>query len=391
LEEAIQTYESVLDADKGRSDAQDYLAHALHRAGRFEEAAALAWSASSDGSPSTLAAYIVALSLVRQAELDNAEIAYLYLARSVDFINAQRRIYAPLRGEMEDAFEQASIVRSFWKEYSELQRRQGWFEESLRESTSPPGASDSHRPEVREGGAAHPTMVFVSFSGTPEFRRHQEELAHSALTIGQMSRAVLWTLEELRKTAFYRDHRTLLDRPRGAGLWAWKPFIIYNELLALADGEYVLYHDAGRGEYSFRRSARDLVDWCTRNGIAFLPGAWNPRNGPNRLWTKRDCFYFMDCDTPEYWDHPQLMATFSLWKNSAETRDFVRQWLRFAVDPRLISDYPNVCGLPNHADFLDHRQDQSILTNLAIRNRLRLPSYETKDINGLIGRLLDAG
>jgi len=43
---------------------------------------------------------------------------------------------------------------------------------------------------------------------------------------------------------------------------------------------------------------------------------------------------------------------------------FVSEWLRWSEDPRLLTDVPNTQGLPDYADFIDHRHDQSIFSLL---------------------------
>jgi len=44
---------------------------------------------------------------------------------------------------------------------------------------------------------------------------------------------------------------------------------------------------------------------------------------------------------------------------------FFEECLRFAQDPRILTEAPNTCGLANYPDFFEHRFDQSILSLLA--------------------------
>ena len=37
--------------------------------------------------------------------------------------------------------------------------------------------------------------------------------------------------------AFYANNKTILSMPRGAGLWLWKPYIIYKQLEQLNDSK----------------------------------------------------------------------------------------------------------------------------------------------------------
>jgi tetratricopeptide (TPR) repeat protein len=384
FDEAIQRYRNVWGENENYPSAGAYLARVLYRAGRTAEADAINLAALVDVSPDATALSFLGRALTSRGDGLNAEKAYLALVRTPDFIAAQSRVRRSRPHEGEEALEQAAIVQNFWKEYSEVLRDQDWFHRALAERDAPNDEIRPYRPEIWHSesrrAAGGPSITLVSFS-SPAFRSTQEQLSRSALVAGEIDHAVLWTSEELKRTKFYRDHRSLLDRPRGSGYWVWKPFIILNELLAREDGACVLYHDSGRGAgYGFTRSIAGFVKhWATRP-LGILPGTFLQKYGPTRLWTKRDCFHYMDCDSERYWNAPQVTASFSVWWNSAAARDFVRRWLAFAIDPRVVSDYPNVSGLANHPGFFDHRHDQSILSNLVERHRLDLPVCDLTDL-----------
>ena len=44
---------------------------------------------------------------------------------------------------------------------------------------------------------------------------------------------------------FYVMNKFVLDLPRGAGYWLWKPYIIKDALASVEDGDYVFYVDSG--------------------------------------------------------------------------------------------------------------------------------------------------
>jgi hypothetical protein len=81
----------------------------------------------------------------------------------------------------------------------------------------------------------------------------------------------------------------------------------------------------------------------------------------------------MGCDAPRYWTARQVQATFSLWSGKA-AMEFLSEWLRWCRDRRCITDDQNECGLPNLPGYVEHRHDQSILTNLCIRRGVAAPS-----------------
>jgi len=181
-----------------------------------------------------------------------------------------------------------------------------------------------------------------------------------------------WTRAELERTEFYRQHRDVLDLPRGGGYWLWKPFIVRQRMKEVPQDDVVMYLDAG-GFLLGDPSA--LFEICRRVEILVFAGPYEGARGRRYVcgnWTKRDCFVRMGCDEPSYHDAPMAEAGAMLVKNTPRAEGFVEEWLRFASQPEIITDAPNVCGLDNLPGFAEHRHDQSVLSLLAARHRLEL-------------------
>jgi hypothetical protein len=91
---------------------------------------------------------------------------------------------------------------------------------------------------------------------------------------------------------------------------------------------------------------------------------------PVRIWTKRDCFVYMDCDEERYWNTPCVEAGLSYWRKGDFSDKILAEWDKYCKDRRVISDDPNTWGRPNLPEFRDHRHDQSILTNLKEKHNI---------------------
>lgn len=241
-------------------------------------------------------------------------------------------------------------------------------------------------------GSSGSSITLATFA-TRDFRDQQAYLCRSAINVG-IDRVASWNENSLAREEFFRRHSYIFSKPKGFGCWLWKPYIIFSELSRIPDGHFLIYWDVGRKLYPhrFEKSPQALVSWCSENTNGILPGVYIRQYGPHRCWTKRDCFVGMNCDSPEYWEHPQVQATFSIWQKTDLSLSFVREWLSYCEHPELITDDPNRLGHSNLDGFVAHRHDQSVLTNLVIKWKLRcveapILSPGDKDINNLIDRV----
>jgi hypothetical protein len=214
-----------------------------------------------------------------------------------------------------------------------------------------------------------PRAHFLAFA-TPEYALSLELSVEGARPYFESIRT--WDREELKTTQFYRDNREILDQPRGAGYWLWKPYIIRERLREIPEGDILMYLDAGARIIA---DPTPLFEIAERVEIMVFAGHYAGRDGvPYRCaqWTKRDCFVLMGCDSPEYHEARMLDASILLVKNGPRAVEFIDEWLRYASIPEIVTDQPNTCGLPNLEGFVDHRHDQSIMSVLAARDALEL-------------------
>lgn len=207
---------------------------------------------------------------------------------------------------------------------------------------------------------------------SPGYEAQQRAVIRSARRSG-FSDIVAWDRPRLERTDFYVEHREVLDRRKGGGFWLWKPYLIGRELQRLATGDFLVYTDCGYPwrPLVIRQSLGPLLHWCESENGGVLPGVYIPKHGPNRKWTKHECFVTMNCDSAVYWQQPQIQATFSVWQKCALAEDFVAEWLRWCMQPAALSDDKILAEVLEYPEFVDHRHDQSILTNLALMRGIR--------------------
>lgn len=199
------------------------------------------------------------------------------------------------------------------------------------------------------------------------FRRAQQALSESALKHG-IDSVVSWNWEMLASTDFYREHKPYLDRPYHLNGFVFKPYLTLRILSELHEGDILIYYDSGDGSHLFETSVTPLVEMCVANGGTLIH-QWGDAN---QKWTKRDCFYFMGLDTPEYHQATAMQATWFVLQKNAFTLKFAEEYLLYTLDERIASyDNARVCGLPDLPGFVEHRGDQSVLSLLAHKYRLK--------------------
>ena len=204
----------------------------------------------------------------------------------------------------------------------------------------------------------------VTFSDK-KFRKGQEYLEDYSKSLGMNN--LSYTYEWFAEQEFYQQHKDISDDEIGLGYFLWKSFIINDAINKLNDGDLIFYSDVGD---MFHPELISFVEETIEDDpCLFMVG-----NSINKDWTRRACFVYMDCDEEDYWNSNQLEAGISFWRVCDESKKIVSEWLKYACDRRIISDDPNICGKENFPSFNEHRRDQSILTNLAVKHGLSVAS-----------------
>lgn len=214
------------------------------------------------------------------------------------------------------------------------------------------------------------TTALLTVSNAP-FASSRERLAASARAHG-IAKVYAHDYDELSaQEPFFTEHRAILSHPRGLGYWLWKPFMLQKTLVAMEDGDVLIYADSG---VEIIADLTPLVDLCKSSGMVLLFGN---ATDTNARWTRRDCFVYTGCDTPEYWHGPHCDASIVLVCKSGASTAFIDQWLQLCCNPAILTDAPNIGGEPNLPEFQDHRHDQSVLSLMAMKHRIalhRIPS-----------------
>ena len=197
-----------------------------------------------------------------------------------------------------------------------------------------------------------------------------------------------YTKSWLFESPFYKNNkmaRYILNQPRGAGYWAWKPYVILEAFDALEEGDIVLYSDAGLKVIGNLNPLYEIAQRGPNGGkILFKLPAVGVTAHLAKTWTRRDTFVLMEANTPKFWEADMSNGAVSLWKKTPENIEFLKEWKKHCLHPNKITDIGNLYGV-NDMTFRDHRHDQSILTILATKYDFELfrdpTQYGNEELN----------
>jgi len=170
---------------------------------------------------------------------------------------------------------------------------------------------------------------------------------------------------------YWRVHADTVRRHRrGFGLWTWKPYVVRRSLESLADGELLVYCDAGCSVNAEGRSRlEEYLTMAADDPSGVLAFAIDGTVG---AWTKRAALAACGVDTPGIRAREMVMATCFVMRAGPATRDLVREWEQRMADLTLVDDSPSAAR--EHPEFWSHRHDQSLFTLLAhSRGLQRIP------------------
>jgi hypothetical protein len=191
--------------------------------------------------------------------------------------------------------------------------------------------------------------TFVTY-GDDNYRESLERIGREARATGVFDSVRLYTPADLPEpfASYTRAY------PRGGGYWLWKPFVIVSELDRAAEGDIVVYADAGCTLMPHADWQRyfDAVDG--REELFFLA------EGKSAKWCKKEVFDYFGTRRDAWKNASQVQATFIIARKSGRN-EVLRRWYDLAVaHPELFVDA--AAGSVQGPRFREHRHDQAVLT-----------------------------
>jgi len=197
---------------------------------------------------------------------------------------------------------------------------------------------------------------------TERFFKSQKLNSASGITHG-LSGVIQWSSQDIDQK-FKEANKKILDLPRGAGYWLWKPYFILKSLSLVDAGDIVFYSDAGA---VFIRDVNPILDICkeSSSGVTTFRLSGGHKEGE---YTRREVMEKIGVDSEKVRKSNQHMASFCLFRKCTYTVDFLNSWLSYCRQPDIITDTAG--DISSFPEFKDHRHDQSVLSLLIKKNNL---------------------
>lgn len=202
-------------------------------------------------------------------------------------------------------------------------------------------------------------IIAINFSNE-KFEKTRKLCSETLLSKGKVDEVIEYSPSMIDEEFRKRNH-LILSVKRGAGLWLWKPYFILETLKKMSDGDYLFYTDAGVIVLkpislllpSLEATGQDIMTY----ELPLLEKEWTKQETINFILGDKEC------------NDNQILATYILIRNTPKSREFISEWLKYMRSP-ICSSPENQTETPNLPNFIEHREDQSVLSLLCRKYRL---------------------
>jgi len=161
---------------------------------------------------------------------------------------------------------------------------------------------------------------------------------------------------------FWNKHGKFIEQNlRGNGYWIWKSYLVLKTLKCLAEGDILLYLDAGF-ELNIKRK-NELINLINNMEKKEFMGS---TAGSNDIqYTKMDLIKYLDMnENKELLAKEHIPAGCLLLKKCDMIMKLIEEWYEICQNYHFIDDSPSI--LPNDITFIEHKHDQSVF-NLLVK------------------------
>lgn len=206
-------------------------------------------------------------------------------------------------------------------------------------------------------------IIFVTFANgafSKTLERMKRQIISSEETMHLFDKCYFLTEKDFDHD-FMRKLKPWLYR-RGYGYWRWKSYVVSKQFAKLADGDVLVYADAGC-DYNPDGISRlkeyiDMAKSSESGIVAFQDGCMEYQR------TKGDVIdHFKARNAHNLLNTNQFLGGYFVLAKSKKTTSFVEEWANICINyPDLVTDKCSTS--PNLEGYIEHRHDQSIFSLL---------------------------
>lgn len=199
--------------------------------------------------------------------------------------------------------------------------------------------------------------IHLTCFSDPRMTISQQRLIASAKQFG-VDECHVWRETDLPK--WFNDYfADVLREEKGYGLYCWKPTIVFETQLNLKDGDILIYADAGQ---EFIAPVQHVINEM-KEDIFLFTNCW-----PHQDWCKMDLM--QEVNGGATGAAPQVQASLMFFRVSNHSRQLLEEWAMRTLKISNIDNSPS--KLPNVPTFAETRWDQSIISSIAIRDKIKM-------------------
>ncbi len=214
-------------------------------------------------------------------------------------------------------------------------------------------------------------IYLISYADGPSvFHKNQNTLAVSAVNKG-IDFIFMYGRHHLPKSFVDKNH-VILSHKQGAGFWVWKPWIILNTLKMAPENAIVIYLDSG---FLIQDNLQPLLKIMEERQKPMLFVAHDDLGTSVQAVTQKHTLVRMGCQSEKCLTAPHVWGAVSVYRNTAETRQFVEKWLSWCQVPDAVMQVeaiPEIKIPESHkskaSNFIHHHHDEAILSVLCQQN-----------------------
>lgn len=199
-----------------------------------------------------------------------------------------------------------------------------------------------------------------------DYAAESKRLYESATRLGY--KCIVFNNEFIDELGYRKSHDNILGRVSFG--FAYKAICLWSAIRSVEYGDFIFYLDSN---HIIKGDLFDINKWAIQHDLFLCSHDIEPSREnifANKLWTRRSTFINMGCDSDEYWNRPQIHAnTIGVYKTDRSLK-ILREFLSFSLNESIMF---GLGDCENFEGFQQHRFDQSLLTNLAVK--FDLPIY----------------